>query len=88
MWPKERLEKEFNTSFESGLTSATAAELLKVKGPNQLTEKGKTPAIIVFLKEQIGIYRTVGIILAFVGVIVIVLEPDQFTFTIGAISVV
>ena len=68
-----------------GLATSTAGVAAVI---GQLGVPFTTILSIMFLKEQIGIYRTVGIILAFVGVIVIVLEPDQFTFTIGAIYLV
>ena len=51
MWDQARLEKEYKTTYAGGLTDAAAGELLKKVGPNQLTDKKKTPKIILFLKE-------------------------------------
>lgn len=42
--------KELDTS-QSGLSDEAARERLHRHGPNQLAEKGKTPAIIVFLRQ-------------------------------------
>jgi P-type Ca2+ transporter type 2C len=42
--------KELETS-RSGLTDETAKERLQQYGPNELTEKGKRPAILVFLRQ-------------------------------------
>jgi len=38
-------------SSRSGLTGEEAGERLRRHGPNELTEKGKTPAVIVFLRQ-------------------------------------
>jgi len=38
-------------SSRSGLTGEEAGERLRQYGPNELTEKGKTPAVIVFLRQ-------------------------------------
>ena len=70
MWDRARLEKEFATDFEQGLTSGAAAKKLSEIGPNQLTEKGKTPAYIVFLKEQTGFFSLLlwfGSLLCFIA---------------------
>jgi O-acetylserine/cysteine efflux transporter len=53
-----------------GLATSTAGVAAVI---GQLGVPFTTILSIVFLKEQIGIYRTVGILLAFVGVIIIVL---------------
>jgi O-acetylserine/cysteine efflux transporter len=43
---------------------------------------------IIFLKEQIGVWRTSGIVLAFAGVMIIMVDPAQFSLTIGAIYLI
>ena len=43
---------------------------------------------IIFLKEQIGVWRTSGILLAFAGVMIIVVDPGQFSLTIGIVYLV
>lgn len=40
---------------------------------------------IVFLGEKIGVYRAVGIVLSFGGVMIIVLDPEAFSLTVGVI---
>ena len=40
---------------------------------------------IMFLGERIGVYRAAGIMLSFIGVMIIVFDPDAFALTIGAI---
>jgi P-type Ca2+ transporter type 2C len=42
--------EELDTS-RSGLSEAKAKERLHQHGPNELTEKGKRPAIMVFLRQ-------------------------------------
>lgn len=43
---------------------------------------------IIFLGERVGVYRTVGIVLAFAGVMIIVIDPSEFAITIGIIYLV
>jgi O-acetylserine/cysteine efflux transporter len=40
---------------------------------------------IMFLGEKIGVYRAAGIMLSFLGVMIIVFDPDAFALTVGAI---
>ena len=77
MWDRERLEKEFKTSYDTGLTSSAAADLHKIKGPNQLTDKKKTPKIILFLKEQTGFFSLLLWFGAFLCFIAFAIQKDQ-----------
>jgi O-acetylserine/cysteine efflux transporter len=43
---------------------------------------------IIFLGEKVGVYRTVGIVLAFVGVMIIVIDPSEFAITVGIVYLV
>jgi O-acetylserine/cysteine efflux transporter len=38
---------------------------------------------VMFLGEKIGVYRAAGIALSFIGVMIIVLNPDGFSLTVG-----
>jgi O-acetylserine/cysteine efflux transporter len=40
---------------------------------------------IMFLGEKIGLYRAVGIVLSFGGVMIIILDPEGFSLTMGVI---
>ncbi|KAF0988455.1 hypothetical protein HZS_5193, partial [Henneguya salminicola] len=48
--PLRELLDRLGTSVEHGISTARAAELLKVHGPNRLTPPKKTPEIVKFLK--------------------------------------
>jgi len=52
-WHNLTVEEVLNNldSTRSGLSEEKAKERLHQYGPNELTEKGKTPAIIVFLRQ-------------------------------------
>jgi O-acetylserine/cysteine efflux transporter len=39
---------------------------------------------IMFLREKIGVYRAAGIVLSFLGVMIIVFDPDAFALAVGA----
>ena len=70
MWDRRRLEHEYKTNFDSGLDENTASQLLREVGNNQLTEKNKTPACILFLKEQTGFFSLLlwfGSLLCFIA---------------------
>ena len=41
MWDRERIEKEFGTSMDKGLTSEQAKDKLVKEGLNELTDKKK-----------------------------------------------
>jgi len=51
----------------------------------QLMVPFTTVLSMIFLGERIGIYRAVGIVLSFVGVMIIVLDPEGFSLTVGVI---
>lgn len=65
-----------------GLATSTAGVAAVI---GQLGVPFTTILSIMFLGERIGVYRSVGILLAFGGVIIIVLDPNQFSLTVGAI---
>ena len=91
MWDKERLEMEFKTSFDRGLTEVAASQLLKDKGLNQLTEKNKTPAYILFLKEQTGFFSLLlwfGSILCFIAFGIQEDSNDQSNLYLGIVLAV
>ena len=77
MWDQARLEKEYKTTYAGGLTDAAAGELLKKVGPNQLTDKKKTPKIILFLKEQTGFFSLLLWFGAFLCFIAYGISPDK-----------
>lgn len=64
-------------------SSAGAASVI-----GQLGVPFTTILSIMFLGERIGVWRTAGILLAFAGVMIIVLDPAQFSLTVGAIYLV
>lgn len=64
-----------------GLATSTAGVAAVI---GQLGVPFTTILSIVFLKEQVGIWRTSGIVLAFAGVMIIMIDPAQFSLTIGA----
>jgi O-acetylserine/cysteine efflux transporter len=68
-----------------GLATSTAG-VAAVMG--QLGVPFTTILSIIFLGEKIGVYRTVGIVLAFAGVMIIVVDPGQFSLTIGIIYLI
>ena len=68
-----------------GLATSTAGVAAVV---GQLGVPFTTILSIIFLKEQIGIWRTSGILLAFAGVMIIVVDPSQFSLTIGIVYLV
>jgi O-acetylserine/cysteine efflux transporter len=68
-----------------GLSTSTAG-VASVMG--QLGVPFTTILSIIFLGEKIGIYRTVGILLAFAGVMIIVIDPGQFSLTIGIVYLI
>lgn len=68
-----------------GLAESTAGVAAVV---GQLGVPFTTILSIIFLKEQIGIWRTSGIVLAFAGVMIIVIDPSQFSLTIGIVYLV
>jgi len=51
-----KLAEMFKTDFKTGLRKDQIGELFQIYGENKLTEKGKTPAWLVFLKEQTGFF--------------------------------
>ena len=51
MWELDKVEKTFETNLEKGLTTQAAGDKLEKFGQNKLTEKGKTPKWVIFLKE-------------------------------------
>lgn len=68
-----------------GLAESTAGVAAVV---GQLGVPFTTILSIIFLKEQIGVWRTSGIVLAFAGVMIIVIDPSQFSLTIGIVYLV
>ena len=68
-----------------GLATSTAG-VASVMG--QLGVPFTTILSIMFLREKIGVYRTVGIVLAFAGVMIIVIDPGQFSLTIGIVYLI
>ncbi len=68
-----------------GLSTSTAG-VASVMG--QLGVPFTTILSIIFLGEKIGVYRTVGILLAFAGVMIIVVDPGQFSLTIGIVYLI
>ena len=54
MWDRERIEKEFHTNFEKGLTSEAAKDKLVKEGLNELTDKTQVSNIALFLKGRTG----------------------------------
>lgn len=68
-----------------GLSTSTAG-VASVMG--QLGVPFTTILSIIFLGEKIGVYRTVGILLAFAGVMIIVIDPGKFSLTIGIIYLI
>lgn len=68
-----------------GLATSTAG-VASVVG--QLGVPFTTILSIMFLGEKIGVYRTVGIVLAFAGVMIIVVDPGQFQLTIGVVYLI
>lgn len=68
-----------------GLSTSTAG-VASVMG--QLGVPFTTILSIIFLGEKIGVYRTVGILLAFAGVMIIVIDPGQFSLTIGIVYLI
>ena len=88
MWDRERLEKEFKTSIENGLTTDAANTLFKVRGPNCLTDKEKTPAYIMFLKEQTGFFSLLlwfGSALCFVAYAIQESQEDKSNLYLGCV---
>ena len=77
MWDQARLEREYKTSYERGLSDSTARELLTKVGLNQLTDKKKTPKIILFLKEQTGFFSLILWFGAFLCFIAHGIYPDK-----------
>jgi O-acetylserine/cysteine efflux transporter len=51
----------------------------------QLMVPFTTVLSMVFLGERIGVYRALGIVLSFSGVMIIVLDPEGFSLTIGLV---
>jgi O-acetylserine/cysteine efflux transporter len=51
----------------------------------QLMVPFTTVLSMVFLGEKIGVYRALGIVLSFSGVMIIVLDPEGFSLTIGLV---
>ncbi len=49
----------------------------------QLAVPFTTILSILFLGERIGVYRSIGILLSFGGVMIIVFEPEGFSLTLG-----
>ncbi len=91
MWTQERLEKEYKTNFESGLTQKSASEIFEKAGPNQLTDKEKTPAYIMFLKEQTGFFSLLlwfGSALCFVAYIIQESKDDKSNLYLGIVLAV
>lgn len=68
-----------------GLSTSTAG-VASVMG--QLGVPFTTILSIIFLGEKIGVYRTAGILLAFAGVMIIVIDPGQFSLTIGIVYLI
>ena len=68
-----------------GLATSTAG-VASVIG--QLGVPFTTILSILFLGEKIGVWRTAGILLAFAGVMIIVVDPGQFALTIGIVYLV
>ena len=68
-----------------GLATSTAGVAAVV---GQLGVPFTTILSIMFLGERIGVWRTVGIVLAFAGVMIIVVDPSQFQLTIGILYLV
>lgn len=70
MWTLEELEQDLNTTRAQGLSDALATEKFKRHGENTLTERGKVPWYIVFIKEQTGFFSLLlwlGSILCFIA---------------------
>jgi O-acetylserine/cysteine efflux transporter len=68
-----------------GLATSTAGVAAVI---GQLGVPFTTILSIIFLGEKIGIYRSVGIVLAFGGVMIIVVDPRQFDLTVGVFYLV
>jgi O-acetylserine/cysteine efflux transporter len=68
-----------------GLATSTAGVAAVI---GQLGVPFTTILSIIFLREQIGVWRTSGIVLAFVGVMIIMIDPAQFSLTIGAVYLI
>ncbi len=65
-----------------GLATSTAGVAAVI---GQLGVPFTTILSILFLKEKIGVWRSTGIVLAFAGVMIILVDPAQFSLTIGAV---
>ena len=66
----EKLQENYATSIDKGLSSIAAEIKLKEFGANELTEKEGTPWYVLFLKEQTGLFSLLlygGSILCFIG---------------------
>ena len=90
MWDEEKLAKQLETNFESGLSSGVAAKKLEL-GKNQLTEKGKTPKWQIFLHEQTGMFSLllwVAGILCFFAYIIQEDKTDGSNLYLGIVLVV
>jgi len=68
-----------------GLAESTAGVAAVI---GQLGVPFTTILSILFLKEQIGVWRTLGIVLAFGGVMIIMVDPAQFSLTLGAVYLI
>jgi magnesium-transporting ATPase (P-type) len=56
MWDRKTLGEKLDVDLEKGHTDDFARKRLNDEGKNALTEKGKTPKWVLFLKEQTGMF--------------------------------
>ena len=77
-----------DTNIETGHSSEKAENLLKKKGLNKLTDRKKTPAYILFLKEQTGFFSLLlwfGSILCFIAFGIQKDKTDQSNLYLGIV---
>lgn len=77
MWDRQRIEKEFNTNQDTGLTTAGAKEKLIKEGLNELTDKKKVSQIVMFLKEQTGFFSLLLWFGAFLCFFAYIIQKDK-----------
>lgn len=91
MWDRERIEKEFHTNFEKGLTSEAAKDKLVKEGLNELTDKKKVSKIVMFLAEQTGFFSLLlwfGAFLCFLAYIIAEDKTDKSNLYLGIVLAV